>query len=546
MVINGLPVEFYKAFWPIMGQDLLMVLRVSIKKGLLPLSCRRAVITLLPKKGNLQDISNWRPVSLLCSEYKILSKSLAMRLKKVISQVVHSDQSYCIPGRSIFDNIALVRDLLTVAKSLGLNAGLISLDQQKAFDRVEHQFLWSTFECFGFSPGFISMVKTIYCDIESVLKVNGGLSSPFKVKRGIRQGCPMSGMLYSIAIEPLLHMLRSNLRGFSVPSCNKPFILSAYADDVITFVSCKDDIDMLTNVVNDFQSLSSAKVNWGKSDALWVGEWEDRFPGLPGGLRLLTAPGTLAWRPLAHCILHGVNSLGLDSGLFLMDSKKLALDTLPSFYKSLFRVWGLFSHTWVGLSLHWLLEEPIVFGSRFDVAGSDCPGLTGLLCDKGAIQLRHIVDKAGGNLQDSQAVASLLGVKSVRYIDRFLGKLKGVLNHRETSLLKDYDKGNAFCNCNDVFPNILLSPVLRECGHGRPLLVLEERDRIDLSSVTRKMLYKNLVKVLNKNTLKGRSDTVWRDRLGFDDETKPVWRVIYKPPITKRTFSGGSCMVLLL
>ena len=77
--IDGLTVEFYKAFWEVIGEDLLAVMNESLAVGELPLSCRRAVITLLPKKGNLQEIKNWRPVSLLCTDYKILSKALANR-----------------------------------------------------------------------------------------------------------------------------------------------------------------------------------------------------------------------------------------------------------------------------------------------------------------------------------------------------------------------------------------------------------------------------------------------------------------------------------
>ncbi len=88
--IDGLPIEFNKHFWPILGEDLLAVFNESLIKGFLPLSCRRAVITLLPKKGDLQNIKNWRPVSLLCSEYKILSKVLATRLSKVVGKVILS------------------------------------------------------------------------------------------------------------------------------------------------------------------------------------------------------------------------------------------------------------------------------------------------------------------------------------------------------------------------------------------------------------------------------------------------------------------------
>ncbi|KAJ3596858.1 hypothetical protein NHX12_003258 [Muraenolepis orangiensis] len=186
--IDGLSVEFYKAYWDVLSHDLLDVFNESLASGSMPVSCRRAVITLLPKKGNLQDIKNWRPVSLLCVDYKILSKALATRLGRAVEQVIHRDQTYCVPGRSMVDNVHLIRDVLEVSSSLGINTGLISLDQEKAFDRVEHSFLWKVMEKFGFSAGFIAKIKVLYNKIESVLKFNGGLCAPFRVCRGVRQG----------------------------------------------------------------------------------------------------------------------------------------------------------------------------------------------------------------------------------------------------------------------------------------------------------------------------------------------------------------------
>lgn len=114
--IDGLPVEFFKDFWSVVGEDLLEVLNDSFTNGHLPLSCRRAVLTLLPKKGDLTEIKCWRPVSVLCSDYKILSKALANRLAGVLEQVIHSDQTYCIPERSIFDNILFIRDIFDLTK----------------------------------------------------------------------------------------------------------------------------------------------------------------------------------------------------------------------------------------------------------------------------------------------------------------------------------------------------------------------------------------------------------------------------------------------
>ncbi len=175
--IDGLPVDFYKSFWPIIGHDLLNVVLDSLQSGRLPLSCRRAVITLLPKKGDLQQMKNWRPLSLLW------------------------------PGRLISDNVTLIRDVLSVSNDLGIETGLVSIDQEKAFERVEHQYLWRVLAGFGFNPGFIAKIRALCSDIASVLKINGGLSAPFNIERGVRQGCCLSGMLYSIAIEPLLHQL---------------------------------------------------------------------------------------------------------------------------------------------------------------------------------------------------------------------------------------------------------------------------------------------------------------------------------------------------
>lgn len=119
---------------------MLDALNHSLSEGQLPKSCRRAVITLLPKKGELSEIKNWRPASLLCNDYKIRSKSLANRLREVLGLIIHSDQTYCVPGRSITDNKSFIRDILD-NRHISLDFGLILIDQVKAFDRVDHNYL---------------------------------------------------------------------------------------------------------------------------------------------------------------------------------------------------------------------------------------------------------------------------------------------------------------------------------------------------------------------------------------------------------------------
>lgn len=100
--------------------------------------------------------------------------------------------------------------------------------------------------------GLITKIQVLYSDIESVLKINSYLSATFKVQRGVRKGCSLSGMLYSLAIEPLLHKLRLHLSGKNVPGCQQVFKLSVYADDVVVLVKRQDDIDALVDKVNKF------------------------------------------------------------------------------------------------------------------------------------------------------------------------------------------------------------------------------------------------------------------------------------------------------
>ncbi|CAM2116433.1 unnamed protein product [Caretta caretta] len=118
--MDGLTVEFYRAFWDILGPDLVTVWAESLQSGVLPLSCRRAVLALLPKKGDLRDLRNWRPVSLLSTDYKIVAKAISLRLGSVMTDVIHPDQTYTVLGRSIFDNLFLVRDLLELGRRDGL------------------------------------------------------------------------------------------------------------------------------------------------------------------------------------------------------------------------------------------------------------------------------------------------------------------------------------------------------------------------------------------------------------------------------------------
>ncbi|CAM5111522.1 unnamed protein product [Natator depressus] len=211
--MDGLTVEFYRVFWDVLGPDLVTVWAESLQSGVLPLSYRRAVLALLPKKGDIRDLRNWRPVSLLSTDYKIVAKAISLWLGSVLADVIHPDQTYTIPDRSIFDNLFLVRDLLELGRRDGLSFTLLSLDQEKAFNRVDHGYLLSTLQVFDFGPQFVGFLRVLYASTECLVKLNWTLTEPVSFGRGVWQGCPLLGQLYALAIEPFLCLLHRRLTG---------------------------------------------------------------------------------------------------------------------------------------------------------------------------------------------------------------------------------------------------------------------------------------------------------------------------------------------
>ena len=209
---DGLPAEFYIHFWDVLGVDLVEVFNFCFSAGFLTRSQRRGVISLTFKKGDRLDPGNWRPISLLNVDYKIASRAIAGRLLKVIHFVVNCDQSCGVPGRFIGDTVALIRDVVNYATSANVPVAILSLDQEKAFDRVDWGFLRSVLVHMGFGPSFVSWVDLFYSGVQSAVKVNDYLTHFFKLSRGVRQGCPLSPLLYVLYAEVLACGFRANPR----------------------------------------------------------------------------------------------------------------------------------------------------------------------------------------------------------------------------------------------------------------------------------------------------------------------------------------------
>ena len=235
--LDGFPAEFYRRFRPLLGHDYVHVINYCYSIGRLSASQRSGVITLLYKRGDRLDMKNWRPITLLCVDYKIAAKAIANRLLQVLQFLIHTDQSCSVPGRNPIHNVRLLKDIVSDINRRGIGVAILSLDQEKAFDRVEWPYLHRVLERMNFGTSFRQWVALFYSSIVSRVLVNGVQSDFFSVTSGVRQGCPLSPLLYVIIAETLANAIRANslIDGFPLPSTRHVKICQ-YADDTSIIV----------------------------------------------------------------------------------------------------------------------------------------------------------------------------------------------------------------------------------------------------------------------------------------------------------------------
>lgn len=277
--VDGLTVEFYRAFWDLFNPLLLKVSLCIQESNELSRTMKKGIISLFyKKKGDRLNLKNYRPISLLCVDYKLFSRVLALRLKQVLPKIISPEQSSTITGRTIYDNILSVSGTIDFVEESGDEAYLVKIDQEKAFDRVSHKFIVRVLERFNFGKTFISLVELLYSGIISSVKCNGHLSQYFPLTRSVRQGCPISPMLYCLVAEPLNRLLTRNLSGSCVTissSCRS--LLYQHADDTTVTVNNLNAVYETFSSLNLYCSGSGSKVNLEKSEVLLLGSAKEKY-----------------------------------------------------------------------------------------------------------------------------------------------------------------------------------------------------------------------------------------------------------------------------
>lgn len=272
--IDGFPAEFYQTFWDLLGDDFVDVMNYNYLHGRLTATQRTGVITLLHKNGDRLLMQNWRPITLLCTDYKIATKAIANRLLSVIDKVTHSDQTCGVPGRNPLETARLLKDIVRHANANDIGGAVISVDQEKAFDRVEWSYLRQVLSTMNFGPSFCSWISLFYTNIHSCILINGTLSEPFSISRGVRQGCPLSPLLYVLVAETIASAIRNNpsISGYVLPT-GAPLKVCQYADDTSVLVTSDAGIDSLFHLFHRYSAASGARLNISKCHGLLFGSW---------------------------------------------------------------------------------------------------------------------------------------------------------------------------------------------------------------------------------------------------------------------------------
>ena len=199
----------------------------------------------LYKKKDPSEISNYRPITLLNTDYKLMTKTLALQLVEPIHKLIHPDQASFIPKRSIFNHIRLANTIINYAEAMEVDGTIVALDQEKAYDKIRHPYLWSTLEAMNVPDEFVKTVKSLYNNAFTKVAINGIFSEPFRVTRGVRQGDPLSCLLFDMAIKPLACSLRNcnELEGLNIPGVDGKLIVNLFADDTTVYLSKNDKFD---------------------------------------------------------------------------------------------------------------------------------------------------------------------------------------------------------------------------------------------------------------------------------------------------------------
>lgn len=266
---DGYTGAFYKSAWGVIQQDIMTGLNALLFSDSRAFDrLNSALVVLLPKRPDAATPADYRPITMIHSFAKLVSKLLATRLAPRLHELITKNQNAFIRGRSIHDNFKFVQPAAVFIRKRKIPSLLLKLDISKAFDTLAWPFLLNILQAFGFSEQWQRWIATLLSTATSRILVNGQPGRRITHRRGVRQGDSLSPMLFILAMEALSRLLSLAQQEGVIRGVNQPgikHICSIYADDVILFAHPSvNEANAIRELLRIFGDASGLRTNLAK------------------------------------------------------------------------------------------------------------------------------------------------------------------------------------------------------------------------------------------------------------------------------------------
>nr|CAN74005.1 hypothetical protein VITISV_006236 [Vitis vinifera] len=281
---DGFPLAFWQFCWNFVKDEIMGFFKDFFERGKFVRSLNTTFLVLIPKIGRAEDLSDFRPISLVGGLYKLLAKVLTNRLKKVVGKVVSSTQKAFVEGRQILDAVLIANEAIDSLLKRKESGVLCKLDLEKAYDHINWDFLLTVLQKMGFGEKWADWIRWCISTASFSVLINGPPTGFFRSTRGLRQGDPLSPYLFVLGIEALSSLINKALREGFLTGCRirgrggNGIQVShlLFADDTLVF--CEDSQEQMTFLswlLLWFEAISGLCINLNKSEILPMGRVEN-------------------------------------------------------------------------------------------------------------------------------------------------------------------------------------------------------------------------------------------------------------------------------